>query len=110
MRYINPTGSFANFSSGSPMTILSPGTGTVLPLRGLVRDAYIVGPLAALTIALPQVSRGEKIGFYFSGAITTLTMTDRLGVAIATAPTAATLGQSIEMRYINKTLGWVRWR
>jgi hypothetical protein len=115
MHYINPTGGFANEASGGPVTILAPATGTVLPMRGLVRDAYIVGPLAALTLALPQVKSGEIISLYFSGVIGALVLTDHSGNAIPTAPTATTAGESIEMRYIGKppggaTIGWVRWR
>lgn len=110
MHYISPTGGFFNEASGGPITVLAPLTGTTLPLRGLVRDAYITGPLAALTIALPQVKNGEKLSLYFSGAITTLAIKNRLGVTIPTAPVAATAGLSLEFRYINATIGWVRWR
>jgi hypothetical protein len=114
MSYINADTSFENESAGAPITVLAPLTGTTITLKSITRDLYIQGTLAALTINLPQVASGQSVNIYFAGAVTALSITDRFGVVVATAPAAATAGQSIQMRMIPKflgaTIGWVRWR
>lgn len=110
MSFINASGTFENETSGQTVTVFTPLTGSTLTLRSNIEDVYITGALAALTINLGVPSNGAETEIYFQGAITALLIRDRAGAAIATAPTVATAGQSVNMRYVNKTVGWVRWR
>lgn len=115
MSFINPSGTFENESHGAPATIIAPTTGSTVVLKNTTRDLYVVGTLAALNLLLPTAPSGTILNVYCAGAITALSVTDRLGVAITTAPTAATAGQSFEFRFIGRApggavIGWVRWR
>ena len=114
MAFNNPDTSFENETAGTTVTVYAPTTGSTLVLKSVTRDIYIQGTLAALTIALPQVSSGHSVNIFCAGAITALTILDRSGVAITGSPTAATAGQSFQMRmipkYLGATIGWVRWR
>jgi hypothetical protein len=111
MAYENPNASFENDAHGGPVTVFTPLTATTIVLRFPVNDILInpAGTIAALNINLPQGYRGLSIEMMFTQVVTALSIRDRFGVAITGGPTAAALNQMMAMRYINATIGWVRW-
>ncbi len=112
MSYQNPSGSFKNEAHGGPVTVVNPASGATIRLQANQVDLYVINgaALAALTVLLPQVQYGQKVEIGSQSAITALTIQDRMGNAIATAPTAGTAGQSVTMRYLGAGNGWVRWK
>ncbi len=112
MSFINASGTFENETGGSPVTVMVPVTGATIAMNSSQRDLYVApaGTIAALTIKLPQVASGSKVDILCTAIVTALGIQDRLGNVVAGAPTAATAGMALTMRYINRTIGWVKWR
>jgi hypothetical protein len=68
------------------------------------------GTIAALTIKLPPIAgrqNGTVCRISFSQIVTALTVQDSAAGAVES--TAGAVSVAHEYRYVNSTLGWVRW-
>jgi hypothetical protein len=112
MPFANPDTTFENEAFGGPISTVVPLTGTTIAMRYDQRDLYVTpaGTLAALTIKLPTTQPGGVVEILISTIVTALAIQDRFGVAVAGAPTAATAGMALTMRFVSRATGWVKWR
>lgn len=109
----NPDGSAFMQSGGQPITVVAPASGATVAMKMTQRRLYIANSatLAALTVLLPKkVPGGNNIEIACQSAITALTIHDGFGNAITGAPTAGAAGAAIVMTYVNKAVGWVKWK
>ena len=97
------------FSDGGiAPTQLTPTTGNTIQMS--VPSLYLspAGTLAALTIKLPANPRpGQTATIVSTAAVTTLTMQNAAGVAVAGAPTALVASTQVRMQYVSAAVGWV---
>jgi len=92
---------------GSPQVVVPVTTGTVAMQS--VRPLYVspAGTIAALTVLLPaNPLDGDVAEIGFGQIVTTLTVTDAVGNAVAT--TAGAVGTAAQFRFVAGA--WVRWR
>lgn len=88
----------------------APSTGNIIKLPSGCRDYYFsnAGTLAALTVWLPPApALGDTCQLKFRSIITTLTVLDGLGAAVAGAATTATAGQLQTYKFVGGV--WVLW-
>jgi hypothetical protein len=107
--FFNPAGNALGVG-GDPVQVFVPATGNTIQLRR--GDSFYIAPaatLAALTLRLPAAERGQECEIGFSQIITALSIRDRAGNVIASAPTAAAVNDVFAFKYVNKTIGWVKW-
>ncbi len=98
-------------ATGAPRVVV-PVTTDVITLGADDTVLYVnpAGTIAALTIKLPPVAgqaNGKVVCIGFAQIVTTLTVQDSAAGAVAT--TAGAVATAHEYRYVNATIGWVRW-
>jgi hypothetical protein len=109
MSFINPAGSFDNEAHGGPVTVIAPADASTYQMPSGTRDLYInTAAVNTMTIRLPQVQAGEMVSIASKGSIGSITFQTRLGVATGLTPNI-TATAAVILRYINRTVGWVRW-
>jgi len=102
----------ASTATGSPR-VEAPLTTATITLGSDDTCLFVnpAGTIAALTVKLPSVA-GHPLGricnISFSQIVTALTVQDSAGGAVAS--TAGAVAVAHEYRYVNATLGWVRWQ
>ena len=105
-------GDNVNMSTATQAPIIfTPLTGTTITLSFLQRTILIspAGTIAALTIKLPTVTNnGAIVIIGFTQVVTALTVQDVNGAAVQS--TAGAIGVAVEYRFVNPTVGWIRWR
>jgi len=101
----------ASTASGPPRVVVPVTTDTItLTADDTVLYVNPAGTIAALTIKLPPVAGaalGKVVAIGFAQIVTTLTVQDSAAGAVAT--TAGAVGVAHEYRFVNATIGWVRW-
>jgi hypothetical protein len=102
----------ASTATGAPR-VEAPLTGTTITLGNEDTVLYVnpAGTIAALTVKLPPIANqplGKVVNINFSQIVTALTVQDSAAGAVASTAGAVTVGQ--QYRYVNATLGWVRWQ
>jgi hypothetical protein len=108
--FLQQTGTFFSPGGVAP-SVLAPATGTTVTLSKGQTTVYLSNgaTLAALTVKLPpNPIPGQVVNLIPTGAITTLTVQNSAGTAVAGAPTAGVANTEISMRYINGVWNWVR--
>ena len=111
--FSNPDGSFFSESQAQPVRVVAPLTGATVTMTYKDNDLYInaAGTIATLTVLMTKSpDDGFDCDIYTKNTVTTITIKDGLGNAISTAPTTLTAGTAVVMRYINKSVGWIKWR
>jgi hypothetical protein len=98
-------------ATGIPRVVAPVTTDTItLATDDTVLYVNPAGTIAALTVKLPPVA-GQALGkivvISFSQIVTALTVQDSAAGAVAS--TAGAVATAHVYRYINTTLGWVRW-
>lgn len=112
-RFGNADGSFF---LDQPMTIIQGGTAATLTvnLPWSVRDLFINNTSTLTTTANIQLPKRVQFGDVVSIAsvanLGTVSVKDGFGNAITGSPTSLTAGAAVQMRYVNKTIGWVKWK
>jgi hypothetical protein len=105
--FANPDHSFfATVQSPSVQAGVAAGT---LRMGDPLRPLYITAgaTLGSLTVLLPAANPGQRASVTSQAAITTLTLQNAAGGAVAGAPTTAVANTEIRMMYVNSTVGWV---
>ena len=101
----------AHTASGPPRVVVPVTTDTItLATNDTVLYVNPAGTIAALTIKLPPVAGqalGKLVSISFAQIVTTLTVQDSAAGAVAT--TAGAVATAHQYRYVNATIGWVRW-
>jgi hypothetical protein len=102
----------ASTATGSPR-VEAPLTTATITLGSEDTVLYVnpAGTIAALTVKLPPVAgrpNGTLVDMSFSQIVTALTVQDSAAGAVAS--TAGAVGVAHQYRYVNATLGWVRWQ
>jgi hypothetical protein len=101
-----------NTATGIPRVVVPLTTDTItLGADDTVLFVHPAGTIAALTIKLPPVAgtpNGKVVNISFDQIVTTLTVQDSAAGAVAT--TAGAVATAHEYRYVNATIGWVRWQ
>ena len=109
--FANRDGSFLSEQGADQIRYLTPLTATTVALSGSHNFVYVnpAGTIAALTVKLPSNPvPGMAIEFGFGAAVTSLTVQDANGVAVAGA-TAGVVGTAQAYRYIGELKLWKRW-
>lgn len=95
-----------------PPRVEAPLTGATITLGISDTVLYVnpAGTIATLTIKLPVPGpvNGKKVTVSFSQIVTALTVQDSNAGAVETS--AGAVATENQYRYVNSTLGWVRWR
>lgn len=96
-----------------PPKVVAPLTGTTVTLGkdDTVLHVNPAGTIAALTVKLPPTAgqpNGKVCHISFSQIVTALTVQNSNGGAVASTAGAVATGHIY--RYVNSTLGWVRWQ
>ena len=98
-------------ASGPPRVVVPVTTDTItLAADDTVLYVNPAGTIAALTIKLSLVAGqalGKMVSISFAQIVTTLTVQDSAAGAVAT--TAGAVATAHQYRYVNATIGWVRW-
>lgn len=113
MSFETPDGSFLSETSGIPATVIVPSSGDTYKMKAADRVLFVnnAAVLATLTIWLPKgIRRSELVEIGFANTVTTLTVLDGFGAAIAGAPTKPAVQNAIVMRWISRSIGWVTWK
>jgi hypothetical protein len=111
--FANPDGSFLNERGQATVKYYVPTTGQTITLPSDARAAYInpAGTIATLTIKLPPAPvAGQEMNISFGAVVTTLTMQNSAGVAVAGAGAAGAIGVNQVYTYIGSPVNlWKRW-
>lgn len=98
-------------ASGPPRVVVPVTTDTItLAADDTVLYVNPAGTIAALTIKLPPVAGqalGKLVDISFSQIVTALTVQNSAGGAVESSAGAVSVAN--RYRYINATIGWVRW-
>ena len=98
-------------ASGIPRVVVPVTTDTItLAADDTVLYVNPAGTIAALTIKLPTVAGqalGKMVSISFAQIVTALTVQDSAAGAVAS--TAGAVATAHQYRYVNATIGWVRW-
>lgn len=111
--FANQDGTFFSESAVYPVRVVAPLTGTTVSMRWQDNDLFVnaAGTLATLTIAMERKpDDGFQCDISTKNTITALTITDGFGNTVGGAPTSLAAGSSVLMRFVNKAVGWQKWR
>jgi len=101
----------AHTASGPPRVVVPVTTDTItLAANDTVLYVNPAGTIAALTVKLPPVAgqaNGKMVSISFGQIVTALTVQDSAAGAVAS--TAGAVATAHQYRYVNATIGWVRW-
>ena len=111
--FANQDGTFFAESAVYPIRVVAPTSGQTVQMRWQDNDLYVnaAGTLATLTIAMERKpDDGFQCDIITKNTITSLTITDGFGNTVGGSPTSLSAGTAVLMRFVNKSVGWVKWR
>lgn len=100
-------------TASGPPRVEAPLTTATITLGATDTVLYVnpAGTIAALTVKLPPVganeTNGKVVTMTFTQTVTALTVQDANAGAVESSSGAANVAH--EYRYVNSTVGWVRW-
>ena len=105
-----PSGPPGAAGTNGPVVTATPTSGVTVAMAPLDRALYIAsGPLAALTIRLPNVSDGDEVELCFAAPVDALTVQDIVGAPISGSPSNAYgPGAALVMRRVAGV--WIYWK
>ncbi len=98
-------------ATGAPRVVVPVTTDTItLAADDTVLYVNPAGTIAALTVKLPPVAgqaNGKVVTISFKQIVTALTVQDSAAGAVESSAGAVSVAN--QYRYVNSTIGWVRW-